>query len=83
MNGNEFVLELCNSNILSIFKESFRIQLYPKYFSTLRPLKWLVCNSTLNPFIKHLSYHDKGNDHQLQKLLIVKQILPVNTLWKV
>ena len=35
------------------------------------------------PLIKHLSQKNKGNDHQLKKLLIVKQILLVRTLGNV
>ena len=35
------------------------------------------------PLIKHLSQKNKGNDHQLEKLLIVKQILLVRTLGNV
>ena len=36
-----------------------------------------------HPWIKHLGHKNKGADHQLQKLLIMKLILYVNTLWSV
>ena len=31
------------------------------------------------PWIKHWGHNNRGNDHQLKKLLNVKQILPVST----
>ena len=33
-----------------------------------------------HPWITHEGHKDKGNDHKLKKLLIVKQILLVSTL---
>ena len=35
---------------------------------------------TISPWIVHWGYENKGNDHQLKKLLINKQILLVGTL---
>ena len=34
-------------------------------------------------WIIHQDHENKGNDHQIKKLLIVKQILPVSTLQNV
>ena len=36
-----------------------------------------------HPWIKHSGHDDKPNDHQLKKLLTVRQILFVSTLWNV
>ena len=43
-----------------------------------------------HPSIKHESYENRGNDHQLKQLLIVTQILPVSlsvnvcrTVWRI
>ena len=49
------------------------------------PWEWLVTNSSVSiiPKQTHWGYKDKGNDHQLTKLLIVKQILLVSTIKKV
>ena len=40
------------------------------------------CNFSLqyHLWIKHLSYENKGNDHKLKQLLIIKQILLVTFL---
>ena len=54
--------------------------------NTLNPLidswEWLASNFSLqyHPWIKHKGQENKGKDHQLKKLLIVTQILLVNTL---
>ena len=37
----------------------------------------------ITPLITHQGYENKGNDHQLKKLLIVKQILFVSTIGNV
>ena len=46
------------------------------------PWEWLVTNSSVSitPKQTHWGFRDKGNDHQLKKLLIVKQILLVSTI---
>ena len=46
------------------------------------PWEWLVTISPISiiPKQTHCSYKNKGNDHHLKKLLIVKQILLVSTI---
>ena len=46
---------------------------------------WLACNFSLQypPWIEYKGHENKGNDHKFKKLLIVKQILPVNTIGNV
>ena len=56
---------------------------FDKVFLTpLNPLEWLASNFSLQdyPWITQPGHENKGNDHQLKKLLIVKQILLVSTL---
>ena len=49
---------------------------------TIDPWEWLASNFSLqyHPWITRQCHENKGNDHQHKKLLIVKQILLVNTL---
>ena len=56
-----------------------------KTLSSSNPKEWLAPNFSLqyHPRIPHLGYESKGNDCQLKKLLIVKQILLVSTLGNV
>ena len=51
----------------------------------LNPREWLASNFSLQdcPWIEHLGYGNKGNDQQLKKFLIVKQILLSRTLGNV
>ena len=37
----------------------------------------------MSPWIKHQGHEDKGDEHQVKKLLIVEQILIVRTLGNV
>lgn len=39
-----------------------------------------LSEKTKNPWIKHWGHKNKENDHQLKKLMTVKQILHVSTL---
>ena len=47
----------------------------------LTPLEWLASNFSLqyHPWITYLGHENNGNDQKLQKLWIVKLILPVST----
>ena len=47
--------------------------------------EWLTSNFSLqyHPWIKHKGHKNKGNDHQLKKLLIVKQVHFVSTSRKI
>ena len=49
------------------------------------PQEWLVSNFSLqyHPWIKRQSHENIGDDHQLELLLIVKQILLVSLLGNV
>ena len=49
---------------------------------TLSPLRVISTNFSLqyHPRITNLGYENKGNDHQLKKLLIVKEIHLVSPL---
>ena len=49
------------------------------------PLEWPESNfsSQYNPWIKHTSHKNKGNDFQQRKLLIVRRILLVSTVGNV
>lgn len=49
----------------------------PLVFNSLKKNDWLL----ISPFSISLesNYENRGNDHQLKKLLMVKQILLVNT----
>ena len=53
-----------------------------KNFLTLQPWEWQASNFSqhYNPYITHEGHENKGNDHQLNILLIDKQILFVSTL---
>ena len=52
---------------------------------SFNPWEWLASNFSLQdcPWIEHLGYGNKGNDQQLKKFLIVKQILLSRTLGNV
>ena len=49
------------------------------------PQEWLATNFSLqyHPWIKHEGHKNRGNDHQLKKLLIVEHILLVSILGNV
>ena len=51
-------------------------------FQPFNPQEWLAFNFSLqdHPWITLKSHENIRNDHQLKKLLIVKQILLVSTL---
>ena len=56
----------------------------PPYLEFTRlnnPLEWLASNFSLQyqHWIAHQCHENKGNDHQIKKLLIVRQILLVST----
>ena len=53
-----------------------------KNFLTLQPWELQASNFSqhYNPYITHEGHENKGNDHQLNILLIDKQILFVSTL---
>ena len=54
-------------------------------YQPFNPQEWLASNFSLpyHPWIKHEGHESKGSDHQLKKLLIVRQILLVSTLGNV
>ena len=47
-----------------------------------KPKEWLASNFSLqyHPWIKHEGHKNEENDHQLNMVLIIKQILSVSTL---
>ena len=50
-------------------------------FQPFNPLWWLASEFSLqyHSWIKHLGHENRGDDHQLKKVLIVKQILLFST----
>ena len=71
-------MQAANHSIFCSFETLFLITLW----LCLVPWLWLACNFSLqyHPWITLEGHENKGNDHQLKKLLIVTQILNISTL---
>lgn len=82
-----------NLGLVQMINYYFRVQGLKLFHITINlilsyssnPWEWLASNFSLQdcPWIEHLGYGNKGNDQQLKKFLIVKQILLSRTLGNV